>query len=215
MSRPILPKRSSLRLRGYDYSEPGLYFVTICTHAHKSLLGDIRNGEMIHSSASHALHETWLGLPNRFPTMQLDSFIVMPNHVHAILALFRTPQKTPGAASSAPTNTLSFLGKIIRALKSLSAIEVNRLSNKAGATGLAAQLFRAHNSPRRRLGRRPALHPRKSAALGPRSQQSQRQATRFSKLPNPQPRNGLSNAADSANRCGPRCCTRRGAACLS
>ncbi len=62
--------------------------------------------------------------------MQLDSFIVMPNHVHAILALFPTPQKTAGAASSAPTNSPPSLGKIIRALKSLSAIEVNRLSNK-------------------------------------------------------------------------------------
>ena len=101
MSRPILPNRSSLRLRGYDYSEPGLYFVTICTHAHKSLFGEIRNGKVIPNPANHAVQETWLGLPNRFPTMQLDSFIVMPNHVHAILALFPTPQKTAGAASSA------------------------------------------------------------------------------------------------------------------
>ncbi len=130
MPPPTSPHRSSLRLRGYDYSEPGLYFVTICTQAHKSLFGTIRNGKMIPNAAAHAVQETWLGLPNRFPTLELDSFIVMPNHVHAILALFRTPQETTGAASSAPTNSPPSLGKIIRVFKSLSAIEVNRLGNK-------------------------------------------------------------------------------------
>ncbi len=128
-----LPERRSIRLPGFDYSQPGVYFITVCTHDRKCEFGKIRYGKMIASAAGNAVRETWIGLPNRFPLLALDSFIVMPNHIHAIVAQFRAPQKTAGAASSAPTNKPPVLGTIVRAFKSLAAIEVNRRLGRSAA----------------------------------------------------------------------------------
>jgi putative transposase len=99
MSDRILPNRRSIRLQNYDYSKPGVYFITVCTHGRKCLFGNIRDGKMITNAAGKAVQEIWDGLPIRFPYLVLDAFIMMPNHVHAILALFRTPRKRTGAAS--------------------------------------------------------------------------------------------------------------------
>jgi REP element-mobilizing transposase RayT len=97
---------------GFDYSQAGAYFVTICTHARElSLQVD---------SVRKAVHSAWDGLLLRFPGVTTDEFIIMPNHIHGIVVL-----EGGGAASSAPT-----LGRVIRAFKSISGIG-NRILGRA------------------------------------------------------------------------------------
>lgn len=117
--------RKSIRLPHYDYSHPGMYFVTICTHEREPILGTIDAGYMIPNAAGKFVQQIWNALPNRFPNLKTDKFILMPNHVHAILFL-ETPQPSPGAASGAPTTRIS-LARVVRAFKSQSAIGINKI----------------------------------------------------------------------------------------
>jgi len=123
--------RRSLRLKDYDYAQAGAYFVTVCIQNRLCLFGGIVDGEMRLNDAGRMVRSMWEALPNWFPGMELDAFVVMPNHVHGIATLVGAGLALPeekGAASSAPT-----LGDSVRAFKSLSAIRVNRLLMRAGS----------------------------------------------------------------------------------
>jgi len=77
--------RRSIRLRGYDYSQAGAYFVTICTQGRQCCFGDIVDGEMHLNDAGRMVWAEWHALPARFPGIALDEFVVMPNHLHGIM----------------------------------------------------------------------------------------------------------------------------------
>lgn len=79
--------RKSIRLKGYDYSQQGLYFITICTQNRECLFGDIINGKMILNEAGKMVENEWLKLPERFINIELHEYTVMPNHFHAILKI--------------------------------------------------------------------------------------------------------------------------------
>ncbi len=87
MAQKPLPNRRSIRLPGYDYSSPGAYFVTICTFRRACLFGEISGGEMHLSPLGKVAKQEWLRLPARFPLIQLDDFVVMPNHEHGIIVI--------------------------------------------------------------------------------------------------------------------------------
>jgi putative transposase len=78
-------RRRSIRLPGYDYAQPGAYFVTICTHDRECDLGEIVDGRAILSPFGEVADECWRDLPSHFPRLLLDRFAVMPNHVHGII----------------------------------------------------------------------------------------------------------------------------------
>jgi REP element-mobilizing transposase RayT len=77
--------RRSIRLKGYDYSQPGYYFVTICVQDRISLFGACSNGVMQLSAAGEMIVRLLLSLIERFPTIKIESFVVMPNHIHFII----------------------------------------------------------------------------------------------------------------------------------
>ncbi|MBI3659424.1 transposase, partial [Candidatus Acetothermia bacterium] len=79
--------RQSIRLRGYDYTQNGAYFVTACTWQKECIFGHIENGMMIPSELGNIVNEYWYQLPDHFPNVALDEFAIMPNHVHGILAI--------------------------------------------------------------------------------------------------------------------------------
>jgi len=79
--------RKSTRLRGYDYSQMGLYFITICTHNRECLFGSVVDGTMILNGAGKAAHQFWIEIPEHFPNAVLHEHIVMPNHVHGIIEI--------------------------------------------------------------------------------------------------------------------------------
>ncbi|MGH9795755.1 MAG: transposase, partial [Candidatus Acidiferrales bacterium] len=129
---PLIHHRRSIRLKGFDYSSRGLYFVTICTHRREQFLGRIENAQSIPAETGKAVLAAWFDLPRRFPSVELDAFVVMPNHVHGILVLVGTGMPVGGhfirgAASSAPT-----LGDVMRAFKSISGIAINRILGRSG-----------------------------------------------------------------------------------
>jgi putative transposase len=98
---PKIHHRRSIRLKGYDYSQAGAYFVTIVTQGRESFFGAIRNGEMIVNDAGRMVNAVWESMPVRFPNIELGAFIVMPNHFHAIVTivgagLVPTPEATVG-----------------------------------------------------------------------------------------------------------------------
>ncbi len=90
--------RRSIRLKGYDYSQPGAYFITICTKNRKCLFGNIINGKMILNDAGHIAQNCWLEIPNHYPNVILDEFIIMPNHIHGIIII------NAGANDNSPIN---------------------------------------------------------------------------------------------------------------
>lgn len=80
-------RRRSIRLQGYDYSQSGAYFITICTHNRVCSFGDIINGKMRLNKYGEITRQCWLAISNHFPHAQLDEFVIMPNHIHGIIIL--------------------------------------------------------------------------------------------------------------------------------
>ena len=85
-------RRSSPRLKGFDYARPGVYFITICTINKLRLFGMIRGGEMILHPFGQIAQQCWRNIPDHFLHVQLDEFIVMPDHLHGIIVLKERPQ---------------------------------------------------------------------------------------------------------------------------
>lgn len=94
-------KRHSLRLSHYDYSQPGWYFVTICTHEKRKMFGEVADGKVCLNASGELVQKIWNTLPDRFSSVQLDEFIIMPNHVHGILVL-AGPQSPSSSIMSNP-----------------------------------------------------------------------------------------------------------------
>jgi putative transposase len=80
-----LPRRRRMRLQGFDYSQPEAYFVTICTAGHRCLFGETEDGTMRLSPIGACVQRCWNAIPNHFPNVALDAFVIMPNHIHGIL----------------------------------------------------------------------------------------------------------------------------------
>ncbi|MEO7486141.1 MAG: transposase [Ferruginibacter sp.] len=84
---PQIHHRRSVRLKGYDYSQAGLYFITICCQDRKCRFGKIENGEMILNELGTIAYNEWIKLVERFTSFELDVFQIMPNHMHGIILL--------------------------------------------------------------------------------------------------------------------------------
>jgi len=79
--------RRSIRLPGYDYTSPGAYFVTICVRGGECLLGEVVDGEMRLNEWGQVAHDFWTQVPVHFPNVSIDAFVIMPNHLHAIIMI--------------------------------------------------------------------------------------------------------------------------------
>jgi len=79
--------RRSMRLQGYDYACSGAYFVTICTQSRVCLFGEIIDDKVVLNDAGMMVQRVWDELPVRFNHIELDEFVVMPNHIHGIIVL--------------------------------------------------------------------------------------------------------------------------------
>ena len=80
------PRHRAMRLHGYDYGQPGAYFVTICVQHRECLLGTITDGKMQLSEMGQFVIEYWERIPQHFPSVELDEYVIMPNHIHGIVA---------------------------------------------------------------------------------------------------------------------------------
>ena len=118
--------RRSIRLKGFDYTSPGAYFVTVVTRGRECLLGEIVDEEMRLSREGRIADECWRLNPRHFPHIELGAFVVMPNHVHGIIILHERAAPSVGAHHVAPLRPkpperprveTGSLGAIIRAYK--------------------------------------------------------------------------------------------------
>jgi putative transposase len=130
--------RRSIRLKGYDYTRPGAYFVTICTYQRQALFGEVIDGEMVLNACGKIVREEWLKTTQIRTNIQLhqDEFVVMPNHPHGIIWI----DKTVGARRRrAPTKegfgkpVKGSIPTIVRAYKSAVTLRINQILNSSGA----------------------------------------------------------------------------------
>ena len=117
------------RLPGYDYSRPGYYFVTVCTNNHVQLFGMVKNNKMVQSEAGAMVDAVLRSAPQHYPGVDIDEYIVMPNHVHAIIQLTKCVGAAPRgrpinngqAQGPVPTYRLS-VSDVMRRFKTLVTI---------------------------------------------------------------------------------------------
>ena len=109
---PEIHHRRSIRLKDYDYSQEGAYFVTICTYKRIEMFGEIINGVMHLNECGKIAQDIWDTLPGRFPGIELDHFIVMPNHVHGIIV--RTELVRANFPSSVEATALAAMNALQR-----------------------------------------------------------------------------------------------------
>lgn len=86
---PKIHHRRSIRLKGYDYSQAGLYFITICCQDRACLFGKVEDGEMELNEFGKIAYDEWMTTPELRPNVELAAFIVMPNHIHGIITISR------------------------------------------------------------------------------------------------------------------------------
>ena len=84
---PDIHHRRSIRLQGYDYSQNGAYFITLCTHNRECLFGQIQNGQMILNEYGKMVEQCWNNLSNHYDNIELDAYVIMPNHFHGIILI--------------------------------------------------------------------------------------------------------------------------------
>jgi putative transposase len=123
---PDIHHRQSIRLQKYDYSQAGLYFITICTDNRQSLFGKIINGEMLLNDAGIIARNEWQKTAEMRPNVVSDEFVIMPNHLHGIINMTAiqesAQQEQQGRVQRAPT-----VGDIVRGYKSSVTKQIRQL----------------------------------------------------------------------------------------
>ncbi|MBN8705924.1 MAG: transposase [Bacteroidetes bacterium] len=146
----LYPNRKSLRLKGYDYSAPGFYFLTICAHNKQNLFGEIQNGELTPNQLGKIVVEEWIKSVDIRRELELYDWILMPNHFHGIIAI-KSPEicrgdrlvahsvmeceiQIPGDQPVAPTGPKSkTIGAFIAGFKAAVTTKINTLRHTPGA----------------------------------------------------------------------------------
>jgi REP element-mobilizing transposase RayT len=109
--------RHSIRLPGYDYSQPGAYFVTICTYQRECTFGTIHDRTVFLSQFGAIVEQCWRALSEHFRFIELDTFAIMPNHLHGIVVIKDYSQANVGGSNGTRPRSL---GAIIQNFKSIS-----------------------------------------------------------------------------------------------
>jgi putative transposase len=132
------PDRRSVRLKEYDYTQAGGYFVTVVTLRRECLFGEIASGEMRNTVLGRIVEECWCAIPEHFPNTDVDVFVVMPNHIHGIMIIHEN-MGSRGTIYRAPTPiieqfgqpTMGSLPTIIRTFKAAVTRRARRELNSA------------------------------------------------------------------------------------
>jgi putative transposase len=118
------PDRKRIRIPQYDYSQNGAYFVTVCTYERRKILAETGRGGALLRPIGKSAEEELLKLPERYKYVSIDKFVVMPNHIHAIISIDR-----PVRAEQSPAPTIS---EIICTFKSITAKTANKMDGTPG-----------------------------------------------------------------------------------
>ncbi len=132
--------RRSIRLKGYNYAEPGAYFITICTYQRQCWFGNIRDGKMYLNQIGKIVAQEWINSGQIRPSLQLEQWVIMPNHVHGIVIItdtntvgahryapLPTPQNRPSKQSVIPPRKPRSLSSFVAGFKSAVTIKINTI----------------------------------------------------------------------------------------
>jgi len=125
--------RRSVRLKNYDYSQPGAYFITVTTYQRALLFGEIIDGKMSLNQCGEIVQSCWERIPCHYPDAVLDSFVIMPNHVHGIIVIADERAEVGlkldcvGAGLKPAPTKRHPLSEIIRAFKTFSSRRINKI----------------------------------------------------------------------------------------
>ena len=128
--------RRSIRLKGYDYSRPGAYYVTICAQNRECLFGGIVDGRTQLFDPGKILVKWWDAIPNHFPNVKLDEYVVMPNHMHGIIFIVEEMSNVGRGEMTSPLpkhRHKPTLGQIMGYLQYQCTKEINQLFGTPGA----------------------------------------------------------------------------------
>jgi REP element-mobilizing transposase RayT len=126
----IMHRRKVIRLQGYDYSQAGEYFVTICTKDREHIFGKIEEGRMLLNGFGEIVAWCWNDLPSHYPNVEMDEFVIMPDHVHGIIVI---TEPDPVREGSEPSLTRRHpLSEIVRSFKTFSARRINECRGTPG-----------------------------------------------------------------------------------
>jgi REP element-mobilizing transposase RayT len=134
-------RRRSIRLKGYDYAQAGAYFVTICSHGHQCVFGRCLDEEMALSKFGEVVAACWHDMPRHFQGVELDAFVIMPNHVHGVVVIARDNEgarDNVGATHASPLPRprgpkRQSVAAIVGSFKSASTRHINKLRGAPGA----------------------------------------------------------------------------------
>ena len=116
-----ITRKSNIRLKEYDYPQSNYYFITACTENHLELFGKIENNGMVLNDAGKMIKRILLEIPEFYPVISLDAYIVMPNHIHAIIIINNQISLGNGQAQGpVPTYSNISLSNLIQRIKMLS-----------------------------------------------------------------------------------------------
>jgi putative transposase len=126
-----LPIRRSIRLKGYDYSQGGMYYVTICTESRRCVLGDVVDGGVITTDIGAMAARWWNKIPGQFESVRLDASVAMPNHLHGVIIIDKPLMFKPGAqdgrthgsAPTSPSTSAPTLPDMVRWFKTMTTNE--------------------------------------------------------------------------------------------
>jgi len=90
-----LPKRKNIRLKGYDYSQAGYYFITICVKDKMDFFGEVLNGKVCLNECGEIAENELIKIPTHYDNVKIDKFIIMPNHIHMIIVIFSPERINP------------------------------------------------------------------------------------------------------------------------
>ncbi len=129
------PGHHSIRFPGYDYSSEGLYFITICTHEKRCILGQIVNARAELNSIGCAVRDSWVSIPQHFAGTRLHEFVIMPNHLHGIVEICAKLGRS--GAAPLPRNAVARVhaGSISAIVRSFKALVTRHARQQLGWMG--------------------------------------------------------------------------------
>jgi putative transposase len=126
---PEIHHRRSIRLRGYDFSRDGAYFITICTQNRECLFGEIVSGEMRLNDFDMVINDTWICMKNQYDYLDLGEYVIMRNHFHGLFIINKCSR---GSSRTAPSDKSIPLGRLLGVFKTVSTKRINEMRQPPG-----------------------------------------------------------------------------------